>query len=250
MKIKDKLRKNRSIVAIGAFSIIALVVISSSIFLLPDLELFSSSETPEPGPIKGSALGTRIANFMDFRTPDVVFAWSSNNTVVNSDLTEQFNDYVHAVMNYGMPISAARSNVSVFIGLENFRMETVENDPEALNSVAENFENALNGLEDVSASLKSLDDVLPVAFLWDIAYSDNTSLSLIYSQEYHVIAAINGTWIMGEIDLLGKTVPFPYFQYDANHYDSVNFLELDRTTETPVTAAIQAYIDMTVGAFE
>ncbi|MFW9915637.1 MAG: hypothetical protein ACFFGZ_08490 [Candidatus Thorarchaeota archaeon] len=250
MKIKDRLQKNGSLVAISAFLLIGLVAISSAVFLLPELELFSSSEIPEAGPIKGSALGSRIANFMDSRAPDVVFAWSSNNTVVNSDLTEQFNDYVHAVMNYGMPISVARSNVTLFIGLEDFRIETVENDPEALNAVAENFESALNGLEDVSTSLTSLDDIWPATFLWDIAYSDGTSLSLIYSQEYHVIAAINGTWIMGQIDLLGKTVPFPYFQYDENHYDSMSFLELDRTTEIPVTAATQSYIDMTVGAFE
>lgn len=248
MNLKGKMRRNRLFAVTTGISLI-LVVIASA-FLLSELELFSSSEIPEPGPIKGSALGTRIANFMDSRTPDVVFAWSSNNTVVNSNLTEQFSDYVHAVMNYGMSISAARSNVSVFIGLENFKMETVENDPEELNSVAENFENALKGLEDVSTSLKSLDDVLPVTFLWDIAYSDGTSLSLIYSQEYHVIAAINGTWIMGEMDLLGNKVPFPYFQYDENHYDSMNFLELDRTTEIPVTAALQSYIDMTVSAFE
>jgi hypothetical protein len=248
MNLKGKIRRNHLFALTAGVSLTMVVI--AAVFFLPELELFSSSEIPEPGPIKGSALGSRIASFMDSRTPDVVFAWSSNNTVVNSDLTEQFNDYVHAVMNYGIPISVARSNVSVFIGVENFRMKTVENDPEALNSVAENFENALHGLEDISASLTSLDDIWPITFLWDIAYSDSTSLSLIYSQEYHVIAAINGTWIMDEMKLLDKTVPFPYFQYDENHYDSVNFLELDPTTETLVTAAIQSYIDMTVGAFE
>ncbi|MFX0116607.1 MAG: hypothetical protein ACFFB3_18810 [Candidatus Hodarchaeota archaeon] len=248
MKIKRKNRKADLFATISAISLAMIVIIS--VFFLSELDFFGSADVSGPGPAKASALGTRIATYMDSRGPDVAFAWSFNNTVVNSDLSEHLNDYVHGVFNYGPSVSSVQANVSVFMGIEDFRMETAEIDPLILELVADSFEMALNDLEDVSADLKELEDVWPATFIWDIAYSDFTALTLVYSQERHVIAAVNGTWTLIEIEIApGHFVPYPEFQYDENIFGELSFLELDDASEVLVATAIQSYIDMTVSAF-
>ncbi|MFW9991127.1 MAG: hypothetical protein ACFFD4_03625 [Candidatus Odinarchaeota archaeon] len=251
MRINGDIKKN-SLIA-GLAGIFFTLVVLSAVFLGPAvLDFINDPFTPgsEPGPdIVETKLGARIAKYMESRSSDVLFSWCYNNTFSNVNLTDFFQDYVDGFLIYGAPVneSIMGTNISV---LHISGVETAEFDSSDLNTVATSFENALKGLDNVSTTITEWMDFWPPTFLWDVAYKDNTSISLAYSQEHRVIGIVNGTWTMSKFGLEGEiVVDFPQFEYNWESFDNRAYLILDDESEALVLTAIQVLYDKITGAF-
>lgn len=242
MKINGDVKKN-SLIASVAGLFLALTVVGA-VLLVPNLDLFDSSEIPGPGP--EPAMGARIAQYIDARSSDVSFAWCFNNTIVNVNLTDLFGVFVNGILISTPPSGVGTANVTAhIISGVNFG-ETTSSE---LNYVVDAFETALNDLDTASETVSDWMDIWPPTFLWDIAYSDGTSLSLVYSQEQRVIAAVNGTWSTSDFEVEpGIIVPFPDVKYNWTSYDNRAYLVLDDASEALVLSAIQLYIDLVAEA--
>jgi hypothetical protein len=240
LRINGDIKRNSIFAAIlGLF--LALVIVGS-VVLIPNLNLFGSSDPDSPeqqlniGSVK---LGMRIANYMENRANDVVFVWCYNNTAVNVNLTNHYGVFVDGVAIY-------ETNVTIF------NVEGVDSgiiSSSAMGPIVD----ALNAtLDDLNTTAPNIDvmDIWPPTFLWDIAYSDKTSLSLMYSKDQGILAAVNGTWTMSEWILPGGVImPFPQFEYAWLILESA-FLVLDEEAETAVLSAIQFFIELIMGAVE
>ncbi len=213
-----------------------------SVVLIPNLNLFGSSDSdgPDQQPSIGSVkLGKRIATYMETRADDVVFVWCYNNTVVNVNLTDHYEVFVDGVAIY-------ETNVTIF-NVEGVDSGTIGSS--AVGPIADALNATLDDLNTTAPTINET-DIWPPTFLWDIAYSDNTSLSLVYSKDQGIIAAVNGTWTMSEWMLPGGVViPFPQFEYEWFVLESA-FLVLDEEAEASVLSAIQSFIDLITGAVE
>ncbi|MHA2232988.1 MAG: hypothetical protein ACXAB4_10890 [Candidatus Hodarchaeales archaeon] len=238
MKINGDIKKNSLIASVlGLF--LALTVVGS-VLLLPNLDLFDSSEMPGPGP--EPAMGARIAQYIDARSSDVSFAWCYNNTVVNVNLTALLGAFTNGILISSPPSGVGTANVTAHIS---FGVTFGTTTSSKLDIVVNAFETALSELETISETVSDWMDIWPPTFMWDIAYSDGTSLSLVYSQEQHVIAVVNGTWSTSDCEVEpGIIVPFPSFEYNWTSYNNRAFLVLDEASEGLVLSAIQAYIDL------
>ncbi|MHA2278678.1 MAG: hypothetical protein ACXAC2_23105, partial [Candidatus Kariarchaeaceae archaeon] len=91
-----------------------------------------------------------------------------------------------------------------------------------VNSILADFRTSLSVLNDTSTLIDNLGDLLPLTFLIDIAYEDNTSISVIYSQEHNLVSVINGTWTLSEHLFHGIN----QVEMDYN-YDSLLFFPLE-----------------------
>jgi hypothetical protein len=190
-------------------------------------------------------IGSRIVSYIESRSSDILFTWSYNNSIVNVNFTDQIGAYVDGVLTYGSHINGSVSKVSL-VGV--FGSQSEEISSSTLESVFNEFDIAIEDLNETSDTIKDLGDITPwpPSFVWDIAFNDNTSISLIFSEEQHVLAAINGTWTASEYGLSGnEIIEFPQFEYE---YHSQNiplpFLILNETAELKVLNAINSYVDL------
>ena len=245
MEIFDILKKNRALAFIASGAIIAGIAIS--FLLIPTIiDVFSTELSGGSNDVdhNNSKLGARVAKYMDSRESDIVFGWCFNNTVVNDDLSSIFDHFIDAILISGAPLNETVMNVSVV-----YHPEAIVADinPYELAGIANGFENALVGLDEISTDITIWDNIWPPTFLWDIAYIDGSSLSLIYSREYHVIAAINGTWTRSGDMYLG--VMFPNFSYSTHSYETAYFV-LGTASEALIESVIIDFQNMITGAFE
>ncbi|MHA2295107.1 MAG: hypothetical protein ACXAEU_22080 [Candidatus Hodarchaeales archaeon] len=250
MRANSDLKKD-SIFAIIRGTILTLAIVSS-VFLLPVVINFINNPlTPGPGPQDLDSIGDRVAKYIDSRSSEVVFG---GYTFVNVNLTNNLESiesigHVDGVLVYGSPVteSITRGNITI---LQDHGGETGSIIPTELNSVANSFELALSGLEDESTDISDWKDMWPPTFSWDIAYNDGTSISLVYSKEQRVIAAVNGTWTMSGLTIAvdDTFIELPEFDYVWDDFDSRTFLILDDESEPLVFDAIQAFYGLITGA--
>ncbi|MHA2364840.1 MAG: hypothetical protein ACXAC7_12870 [Candidatus Hodarchaeales archaeon] len=240
MKINGDIKKN-SLLALLAGSILTIIVVSS-IFVLPGIIPISNPTEEEEPPNESLKLGARIAKYMNERASEVVFGWCYNNTFVNLNITELIGDYADGFLVYGAPINDSTINMSV---LHVSGVDTGDINTEDFISVVDSFETALNELNNVSTEITDWMDIWPPTFLWDIAYEDGTSLSLVYSQEKQVIAAVNGTWTTSEFGLAGGVIiEFPNFEYNWEDYDNRKYFELDENSNQLVITAMERFLEL------
>ncbi|MFX1507139.1 MAG: hypothetical protein ACFFDC_13750 [Promethearchaeota archaeon] len=236
-----------NIAAIVAGIALTLIIVGAIVFI-PDL--FINAPT-EPNGNNGNhnghnfTIGSRIASYIESRSSDILFTWSYNNSIVNVNFTDQIGSYIDGVLTYGSHVNGLIANVSL-VGV--FGSQTEEISSSTLNSIFNTFEIAMEDLNETSITIKGLDDITPwpPTFVWDIAFDDNTSISLMYSKDQHVLAAINGTWTASEYGLSGnETIEFPQFEYEYHSQDiPLSFLILDETTEQLVIDAVNTYVDL------
>ena len=241
-----------NIAAIIAGIILTLIIVGAIVFIP---ELFINIPR-EPNGNNGNhngqkfTLGSRIASYIESRSSDILFTWSYNNSIVNINFTDQIGAYVDGVLTYGSHINGSIANVSL-VGV--FGSQTEEISSSTLDSIFTNFEIAMESLNETSNTINDLGDITPwpPTFVWDIAFKDNTSISLMYSKDQHVLAAINGTWTASEYGLTGnETIEFPQFEYEYHSQEvPLTFLILDETTEQLIINAINTYVDLVSGQF-
>lgn len=235
--------------AISAGIIITLGIIGA-ITIVPNLignqELNGNDDNEEDN----LTIGFRIASYIDSRSSDILFTWSFNNSIVNTNFTDQVGGYVDGVLTYGSHINGSISNASV---VGQFETKTEQIPSSTLKTVFIKFETAMVDLNKTSDSIKGFDDIepWPPTFVWDIAFNDNSSISLIYSKEQHVLAAFNGTWTASEFGLSWtETIEFPQFEYEFNQQEvPIPFLILSEKAEIKVLKAIKTYVDSIASNF-
>jgi hypothetical protein len=195
-------------------------------------------------------IGSRIASYIKSRSSDILFTWSYNNSIVNINFTDQIGAFVDGVLTYGSHVNGSVANVSL-VGV--FGSQTEEISSSSLSSIFNTFEIAMEDLNETSNSITDLGDITPwpPTFVWDIAFKDNTSISLMYSKNQHVLAAINGTWTASEYGLSGEEIiEFPQFEYEYHiQYVPLPFLILNETAELHVVDAVNSYVDLILGQF-
>jgi hypothetical protein len=195
-------------------------------------------------------IGARIAEYMDTRSSDILFGFSFNNSFVNTNLSDIVQTYVDGFIIYGAPMNGSTINLTIIhvLGANSTIIDTTE-----FISVTDNFEIAMRGLDNVSTEVDNWSYICPPTFMWDIAFDDNTSLSLVYSQERKVMAAVNGTWEMSSFGF-GDDPPifidFPNFEYDWEEYINRKYLVLDDESETLIQTAILNFYNMIKDALE
>lgn len=241
-----------NIVAIIAGIVFTLIIVGA-IVIIPDFFTNIPTEPNENNNNQNShkfTIGSRIASYIESRSSDILFTWSYNNSVVNVNFTEQIGAYVDGVLTYGSHVNGSVSKVSL-VGV--FGSQSEEISSSTLNLIFNKFEIAIEDLNETSASIKDLGDLIPwpPTFIWDIAFDDNTSISLIYSKDQHVLAAINGTWTASEYGLSGdEIIEFPQFEYEYHsQYVPLPFLILNETAEQHVLDAVNSYVDLVSGQF-
>ncbi|MFX0124365.1 MAG: hypothetical protein ACFFAE_12055 [Candidatus Hodarchaeota archaeon] len=241
-----------NIVAIIAGIALTLVLVGA-IVMIPDI--ISNIPTEPNGNNNNQnghefTIGSRIASYIESRSSEILFTWSYNNSVVNINFTNQIGAYVDGALTYGSHINGSISKVSI-VGVFGSRSEEISSS--ILNSIFNKFEIAIEDLNETSDSIKDLGDIepWPPTFVWDIAFNDNTSISLIYSKDQHVLAAINGTWTASEYGLSGdEIIEFPQFEYEYHsQYVPLPFLILNETAELQVLDAVNSYVDLVSGQF-
>jgi hypothetical protein len=224
------------------------LIIVGAIVIIPD---FIANTPTEPSGNNNNhngynfTVGSRIASFIESRSSDILFTWSYNNSIVNVNFTDQIGAYVDGVLTYGSHVNGSVSKVSL-VGV--FGSQSEEISSSTLDFIFNEFEIAIEDLNETSDSIKDLGDIAPwpPTFIWDIAFNDNTSISLIYSKDQHVLAAINGTWTVSEFGLSGEEIiEFPQFEYEYHsQYVPLPFLILDETAELQVLDAVNSYVDL------
>ncbi|MFX0174256.1 MAG: hypothetical protein ACFE9L_20440 [Candidatus Hodarchaeota archaeon] len=249
---------NRTLMKYNIVAIIAgiglTLIIVGAIVIIPD---FIANIPTEPNGNNNNnhngndyTIGSRIASYIESRSSDIVFTWSYNNSIVNINFTDQIGAYVDGVLTYGSHVNGSVAKASL-VGI--FGSLSEEISPSTLDSIFTEFEIAIEDLNETSDSIKDLGDLTPWSptFIWDIAFNDNTSISLIYSKDQHVIAAINGTWTASEYGLSGdEIIEFPQFEYEYHSQDvPLPFLILDETAELQVLDAVNSYVDLISGQF-
>lgn len=224
------------------------LIIAGAIIIIPD---FIANSPTEPNGNNNNhnghnfTIGARIASYIETRSSDILFTWSYNNSIVNVNFTDQIGAYVDGVLTYGSHVNGSVSKVSL-VGV--FGSQSEEISSSTLDLIFNKFEIAIEDLNETSDSIKDLGDITPwpPTFVWDIAFNDNTSISLIYSKDQYVLAAINGTWTASEFGLSGEEIiEFPQFEYEYHSQDvPLPFLILDETAELQVLDAVNSYVDL------
>ncbi|MHA2297570.1 MAG: hypothetical protein ACXAEU_04165 [Candidatus Hodarchaeales archaeon] len=230
-------KKNSLLALMGSIFLVAIVM--GSTILLPGLLDAIGAEDPGQGPDSGSSkLGARIAKYMDDRSSDVVYGWCYNNTFVNLDLSDHFGYYVD-----GVRISLYRYFVDpeFYISLlHDNTQDTTELSPGDFNQVVDNFEIALEDLDNVIEVMTM--DYWPPGFLFDIAYDDETSISVSYSEQHHAVAVTNGTWEILE--------SYPEKLVFNHSWEDTVYFALDDNSEATFLSAIEYFQDFITGSFE
>ena len=234
---------------IGMITGIAIIVIIvGAIAILPDFLANTPTNPDDQNNNENSqkfTLGYRIASYIEARSSDILFTWSYNNSIVNVNFTDQVGAYVDGVLTYGSHVNGTVANASL-VGVFGSLSEEISSS--TLDSIFTKFQLAMKDLNETSDSIKDPGDVnpWPPTFVWDIAFDDNTSISLMYSKDQNVLAAINGTWEASKYGLSeGEIIEFPCFEYEHHsQYVPFPFLILNETAENLVLDAVNSYVTL------
>jgi hypothetical protein len=139
-------------------------------------------------PPTGEGVGSQIALRMEAAEENTTSVWIYNNTFANVNLSSLYGEFID-----GVAVGAVGSVLKMAL-IHEPTAEIADVSQQDLNSVMASFRGAISEVDDPSETYTSIDQILPISFICDIAYEDNTSLSLVFSSEFKVLGVINGTW--------------------------------------------------------
>jgi hypothetical protein len=174
---------------------IAVAVILGSIFAIITFSILLNATqlTPQgPNPPVAKGIGAKIAEGMETNEDNISYIWCYNNTWTNLNLSAHYEEFIDGVR-IGL-VDQTPTAALIHEPTANF----AEIDQLSLNNIMADFRNSISVLNDTSTSFDDLIEIWPPTFLIDIAYEDNTSVSIIYSQEHNLISVVNGTWTLSE----------------------------------------------------
>jgi len=174
---------------------IAVAVILGSLFAIITFSvLLNATQLTPPGqnPPIAKGIGAKIAERMEANEDNISYIWCYNNSWVNLNLSEHYEQFID-----GLRIGLVDQTPTAAL-IHEPTADIAEINQNMLNSVMADFRNSLSVLNDTSTIIDDLGDIMPLTFLIDIAYEDNTSISVIYSKEHNLVSVINGTWILSE----------------------------------------------------
>ncbi len=230
--------KNRNFILLVTAGVCTLIIAS---FIVSNLLFQNKGDIKEPD-FKNVKIGARIARYLNNRTDSVLFTWSYNNSIINTNLSDLVGAYCDGVLMYGDLTNNTTNNVSL-VGV--FGQKTGIMNSSALTTIVDKFIYALEKTSTNSTLVTSWNDInpWPPMFWWDIAFDDSSSLSILYSKEQNMITAINGTWEMSEYGLNESTViDFPHFEYNWEDDYYRAFLNLNDEGTMIILEAISIYL--------
>ena len=191
---------------------VAIAVIIGSIFAIISFSVIlnlTQTNLPDPNPPITQGLGMKIASRMETREGDISYIWCYNNTWVNLNLTEHYGEYIDGVL-----IDLVDQSPTAAL-IHEPTADFADIDQLDVNHILADFRNSLSVLNDTSTLIDNLGELLPLTFLIDIAYEDNSSVSVIYSKEHNLVSVINGTWTLSEHLFHGIHQVEMYYNYDS-----------------------------------
>lgn len=232
MKINGNIKKYSAAAIVGG-SIIAIVVFSFA-FGIFNLPFGNNGTTENPPAVIG--IGGKIAARMEANEGNIAYLWNYNNTFCNYNLSNLFDAYID-----GFRVGTSGENATLALIHEPAaEMATVNRTD--LNTALAGFSNVISKINDTSIEVGEIDDMWPPDFLIDVAYEDNTSLSLAFSRNNKVLGVINGTWsLTGNFHFGIETLNYNY------NYDDMVFLKLDDIQ--PFLNAISTFQDFIYDAY-
>ena len=165
-------------ISIGLVLAVSVLIIGLNLLNTPDTDL----------PPTGKGAGFRIASRMEEAEENISSVWIYNNTFAKVNLSALYGELID-----GIAIGTVDSVLKMAL-IHEPTAEIANISQQDLNSVMANFRGAISEVEDPSETYTSIDQILPTSFICDIAYEDNTSLSLVFSSKYKVLGVMNGTW--------------------------------------------------------
>jgi len=169
-------------------------------------------------------IGYKIATRMEAAENNVEYVWCYNNTFTNLNLSSSYEKYID-----GVRIS---KNQMALINEPSADMADIEQ--VILNSVMGNFYDAISSLTKTSDAVETIMDIFPPTLIMDIAYEDNTSISLAFSKTAQVVGVINGTWSLTDHVHHGVQLLELNYTLDDAVYLSLSDLE-------PMMTAVSAF---------
>jgi len=202
---------NGNIIKYGFFAIVIGGIIATSAFIVA-YNLLNSEDTNGNGNGNGKppqgGIGAQIAARMAASEENISYVWCYNNTWVNLNLSEHYDPLYIDGVRVGLVENTPRMAL-----IHEPAAELADIDQQDLNDVMANFRGALEVLNDTSPSL-TMTDIFPPSFICDIAYEDETSLSLVFSKEHNVLSVVNGTWELTQYTHHGIQVMNVAYNYD------------------------------------
>lgn len=197
---------------------IVVAVVLGSVFAIVTFAVLlnATKVTPPFDPPIAKGIGAKIAERMESNEENISYIWCYNNTWANLNLSEHYGEFIDGVL-----IDLVDQTPTAAL-IHEPTADFADIDHLDVNSILADFRTSLSVLNDTSTLIDNLGDLLPLTFLIDIAYEDNTSISVIYSQEHNLVSVINGTWTLSEHLFHGIN----QVEMDYN-YDSLLFFPLE-----------------------
>ena len=220
-----------NILKYGLFAIVIGGIIATSAFIVA-YNLLNTGDTNGNGNGNGEppqgGIGAQIAARMAASEENISYVWCYNNTWVNLNLSSHYEPlYID-----GVRVGLVEDTPKMAL-IHEPAAELADIDQQDLNDVMADFRGALEVLNDTNPSL-NMTDIWPPSFICDIAYEDETSLSLVFSKEHNVLSVVNGTWELSQHTHHGiHTVNVAY------NYDDLVFLPI--TDVQLIISAIQSF---------
>lgn len=172
----------------GAIALVIGGILSASIFVVA-LNLVNNQTNPgDNNPTPSEGIGARIAARMANAEDSISYVWMYNNSFVNVNLSAHYVPHID-----GVRIGLVNNEQKMALIHEPLA-EIADISQVDLDTVMSKFRKAVEVLNDTSQTITDIMDIWPPSFICDIAYEDNTSLSLIFSKEKGVLSIVNGTW--------------------------------------------------------
>ena len=213
---------NGNILKYGLFAIVIGGIIATSVFIVA-YNLLNNQDTNNNGNGNGNGngeppqggIGAQIAARMAASEENISYVWCYNNTWVNLNLSTHYDPLYIDGVRVGLVEDTPRMAL-----IHEPTAELADIDQQDLNDVMANFRGAVEVLNDTSSNF-TMTDIWPPSFICDIAYEDETSLSLVFSKEHNVLSVVNGTWELSQDTHHGiHTVNVAY------NYDDLVFLPI------------------------
>ncbi|MFX1516459.1 MAG: hypothetical protein ACFFC6_09120 [Promethearchaeota archaeon] len=230
---------NGNILKYGIFAIVIGGIIATTAFIVA-YNLLNNEDTNGNGNGNGEppqgGIGAQIAARMAASEENISYVWCYNNTWVNLNLSSHYDEYID-----GIRVGLVEDTPKMALIHEPVA-DVVDIDQQDLNDVMAGFRGALEVLNDTSKTITDIDDIWPPSFICDIAYEDETSLSIIFSKEHNILSVVNGTW-----ELSQHTHHEIHTVNVAYNYDDLVFLPI--TDVQPILTAIQSFEQLIYATF-
>ncbi len=250
--------KTNILIGIGLAAATLLVLIAGTFLMAPFFSSMMTSPTnnnhmvnqeepslpPSGDELEGNdrlTVGAKIAQQMEELEDQIVFFWSYNNTWVNLNLSNMYSDFIDGLL---AGINQT-TNESIIALVHEPSTSSATIDFNQITSIFHDFRTLVKTLSNTTN--RDLNSVFPSTFMIDIAYSDNSSISLIFSKEQRVLGVINGTWQYDlyynwGFDNVHWGVEFPYFMYENTQLVFFNLTDDEVSIINGIIENLQALV--------